>query len=223
MTKRERDIAVIFDLDGLLVDSEPLHLKAYQSVLGRFGINITKEMFIESWLSGKHYGTTFHLNKVGIFDKQKIDRIREEKSDKFIELATGNLQLMPGVKEFLGLLEEAGVPCAVGTGGHQKEYDFTKKECGLEHIKIWVGGDDVAHNKPAPDIFLKAAEILNMPPQKCIVFENSDIGISAAVSAGIKVVAVPSPYTKDQDFSRADRVLSSLQEITLTDLYALCG
>lgn len=221
MTKS--DIAVIFDLDGLLVDSEPLHFAAYRSVLGQFGIDITKEIFIESWLAGKHYGTTFYLNKAGIFDSQKIDQIRKEKSEKFISLAIGNLQLMPGVMEFLDLLQEAGIPCAVGTGGHQKEHDFIKKECGLERIKIWVGGDNVAHNKPSPDIFLEAAKGLDMNPQNCIVFENSDIGISAAVNAGMKIVAIPSPYTKSQDFSRANIVLSSFQEITLTNLYAFCG
>ena len=210
----KQELAIICDLDGLLVDSEPLHWKAYQSVLGQYGLDINKEMFIESWLSGKHYGTTFYLNKVGINDSAEIAEIREQKSDKFIELATGILPLMPGVEEFLDMLGENEIPCAVGTGGHSKEYDFTKEECGLDRIKVWVGGDDVKHNKPAPDIFLGAAEKLGVKPENCIIFENSDIGMSSGLAAGMKVVVIPSPYTKGQDFTGANKVLSSLSEVT---------
>ena len=218
-----KNIAVICDLDVLLVDSEPLHWHAYREVLEPFGLDITQEKFAESWLSGKHYGTTFYLNKVGVTDPAKIAEIREQKSDKFIEIATGVLPLMPGVQEFLDLLEKEGIPCAVGTGGHRKEYDFTKIECNLDRIKTWVGGDEVEHNKPAPDIFLAAAAELGAKPENCVVFENSDIGLSAAINAGMKTIAIPSPYTKKQDFSSADAILSSLKEITLPKLYEICG
>ncbi len=216
-------LAVICDLDGLLVDSEPLHWQAYREVLGQFGLDITKEMFIESWLSGKHYGTTYYLNKVGIVDEAEISGIRNQKCDKFIEIATGVLPLMPGVQEFLDILEKEGIPCGVGTGGHRKEYDFTKQECDLERIETWVGGDDVKYNKPAPDIFLAVAEKMGVKPENCIVFENSDIGMNSAFKAGMKVVAIPSPYTKRQDFTGANKVLSSLKELNLNDLYEICG
>ena len=152
MTKA--NIAAICDLDGLLVDSEPLHFVAYKEVLGKYGIDLTKEMFISGWLSGKHYGTTYHLEKVGIVEPEKVNEIRNEKSDKFIEIATGKLDLMPGAADFLKELGRSGIRCGVGTGGHTKEYEFIREECGLgEYVEVFVGGDDVPKNKPAPDIF----------------------------------------------------------------------
>lgn len=211
--------AIICDLDGLLVDSEELHFQAYKTVLSDFGIKLTQQMFIDGWLSGKHYGTYYHLEKAGVTDKNKVEGIRKHKCDVFIDLAKGKLKLMPGVEIFLKRVKEAGLPCGIGTGGHRSEYEFSIKECGLApYIQAAVGGDDVARNKPAPDIFLKVAEELGAEPSQCVVFENSDIGVSAAISADMRCIVSPSEFTKEQDFSNANQVLSTLEEVDLQAL-----
>lgn len=206
--------AVLCDLDGLLIDSEGLHYEAYKEVLGAYGITLTLEMFVTSWLSGEQYGTRHYLREAGITDSEELNRARNHKSEVFCRIAKGRLKLMPGVRIFLDKVKAAGLPCGVGTGGYQKEYEFSARECGLEAwVDAFVGGDDVARNKPAPDIYLVAAKKLNVPPKDCVVFENSDIGMNAGLNAGMRCIVVPSPYTLAQDFSRATAKFDSLAEI----------
>ena len=84
-----------------------------------------------------------------------------------------------------------------------------------EYVEVFVGGDDVPKNKPAPDIFLKVVSELGVVPENCLVFENSDIGMHSGVAAGMKCIVIPSPYTKGQDFTGAHKVLSSLADVDL--------
>lgn len=216
--------AVICDLDGLLVDSEELHFQAYRTMLEGYGITITREEFIEKWLSETprdKYGTRYYLKQKGIIDETEIQAARHRKSDFFCEMARGKLKLMPGVAEFLAEVKGRGLPCGVGTGCYKKEYELMAAECGLgEWVQAFVGGDEVAHNKPYPDIFLAVAEQLGVLPEECVVFENTDVGVSAARNANMKCIVVPSEFSKDQDFSRAEKILTSLRETEFEKLFS---
>lgn len=214
--------AVICDLDGLLVDSEGIHFEAYKTVLADFGIDLTREMFISGWLGGKHYGTHYYLQKAGVLDDSKIDEVRAQKAELYCSLGKGRLHSMPGAEAFLKRVQEEGIACGVGTGGYSREYEFSIQECGLApYIQTVVGGNDVEKNKPAPDIFLKVAENLGVDPQNAVVFENSDIGMNAALNADMKCIVIPSDFTKEQDFSAVNQVLSSLDDVKLKELFAL--
>jgi len=206
--------AFLFDLDGLLVDSEAVHFRAYQETLNPYGIDITQEMFIESWLSGTRYGTRYYLDEAGHGDK--FDEARAQKAESFRQHAIGHLELMPGVAEFLERVQAAGIPMGIGTGGYQHEYSFTMKQCGLDKIiSVAVGGDEVEKNKPGPDVYLEAARQLGVDPATCIVFENSDIGMHAAINAGMKCVTIPSRWTTHQDFDGAWKQLKQINEFDL--------
>lgn len=212
--------ALLCDLDGLLIDSEGLHYDAYKIMLADYGIDLTLEMFVESWLSGKQYGTRYYLNKAGITDQDELHRARARKADLFCELAKGKIKLLPGVQNFLEIAKAANIPCAVGTGGYRKEYEFSANECGLtDYMEVFVGGDDVEHNKPAPDIYLSVAKQLRVEPQECVVFENSDIGMKAGLQAGMRCMVVPSEYTLDQDFTGATGQFKSLADIDVHTLF----
>lgn len=206
--------AFICDLDGLLVDSEQQHFEAYRSILAEYGIPLTKEEFIQGWLSGNRYGLSAHLQKAGMVDPIELKALRKEKSRRFIEGAQGKLRLMSGAKPFLEQVKRRGVLCGVGTGAHLKECEFIFDQCGLyDYIEIFVGGDQVENNKPSADIFLKVAEKLNVSPHEAIVFENSSLGVAAARAANMRCIIVPSEFTDRQDFSGAEKVLKSLEEV----------
>lgn len=212
--------AVLCDLDGLLIDSEGLHYEAYKLMMADYGIELTLEMFINAWLSGKQYGTRHYLNEVGITDKEELAQARARKSELFCELSKGKLRLMPGALEFLKKVKAAGIPCAVGTGGYRREYEFSAAECGLnEFVQHFVGGDDVEHNKPAPDIYLSAAQWLGVAPEDCVVFENSDIGMKAGLNAGMRCIVAPSDYTLRQDFTGATAQVESLAQVDILALF----
>ncbi|KKR26410.1 MAG: Hydrolase, partial [Candidatus Peregrinibacteria bacterium GW2011_GWE2_39_6] len=149
----------IFDLDGLLVDSEPSHFKAYRDILASYGVFINRSEFIDGWLSGEQYGMKLYLGKVGISDPGKIALIRAKKKEYFLKLAKGKLRAMSGVKEFLEKALADGIKCGVGTGAYHEEYNFMLEQCGLaSYFSRCVGGDEVIFNKPAPDIFLGVAD-----------------------------------------------------------------
>lgn len=213
--------AVLCDLDGLLVDSEILHFEAYRIVLAEYGIRLTVEHFVDGWLSGNRYGTKAHLESVGATSPEDFENARAKKSALFRELSKGKLELMPGAAIFLKRVKEAGIPCGVGTGGYRSEYEFIAEECDLwPYVQVFVGGDDVENNKPSPDIFEEVAARLGVPKKECVVFENSDIGLRAATSAGIRCIVAPSPLTRRQDFSAAEKIVTRLDEVDLATLFS---
>lgn len=212
--------AVICDLDGLLVDSEPLHFEAYKRVLKDFGIDLDLPTFIKGWLSAgnKHYGTQYYLEKVGA-SPEEIHKAREKKAQIFQEIAKGKLKTLPGVESFLQKVQDMKIPCGLGTGGYRSEYMFSVEECNLsQYFQALVGGDEADQNKPHPDIFFKTAEKLGADPEKSVVLENSDVGLHAAINGNIPCIIIPSEFTKEQDFSGANQVLSSLEEVNLEEL-----
>jgi len=206
---------VLCDLDGLLVDTETVHWEAYRRALAPYGIDVTRQMFIESWLSGIHYGTVYHLNRMGVTDMEVIEKVRKIKADLYIELAGKyGLKFMPGAEEFLKVVKAHEIPCGIATGGYRQEYEHTIKVCGLEkYVQVVLGGDEVTHNKPAPDLFLAVAKRLGVDPADCVVFENSSIGLHSAEKGGIPCIIVPSEWTVTQDFTGALRILKSLMEV----------
>ena len=212
--------AVLCDLDGLLVDTEGLHYEAYKIMLADYGITLTLDMFVTSWLSGNQYGTKHYLREAGFTDEKVLSQARKRKSELFCTLAKDRIEMMPGARAFLEKAKAEGIGRAVGTGGHQREYEFIASEVGLnEVIEVFVGGDEVTHNKPAPDIFLKAAEKLGVAPKNCVVLENSDIGMKAGLNAGMRCMIIPSKYTLKQDFMGATARFESLANVDPRSLF----
>ena len=128
-----------------------------------------------------------------------------------------DIQLFPGAKQLIYLLAKNKYKLAIATGGHTKEK--VKEILNIFSLDTFfpviVSSDEVAHGKPAPDIFLEAAKRLGIAPTYCLVLEDASIGVIAGNAAGMKVVAVPNIYTQQQNFSKADRIVTSLTEITL--------
>jgi len=203
--------AVIFDLDGLLADTECLHCRAYQMALLEHGIELHEDDYSEHWVRfGKGIGDWLALRGL----KLDAHTLRLRKSQHYLDLLASSLRPMKGALEILNTWHGKR-KIALASSSYRDAIDGVLAGLGIAHFfDIIVSGLDVPQVKPAPDIFLKAARDLGVPPAECLVLEDAEKGVIAAHLAGMHCIAVPSPYTRHHDFSKATRVCACLTEIT---------
>ncbi len=203
--------AVIFDLDGLLADTECLHCRAYQMALLEHGVQLQDCDYAEHWV---RYGR-------GIADWVAMrgleldpDALRLRKAQHYLDLLASSLRPMEGALDLLEFLR-GRTKLALASSSYRDAIDGVLAGLGISHFfQVIVSGLDVAHVKPAPDIFLKAARDLDVEPERCVVLEDAEKGVTAARLAGMRCIAVPNDYTRHHDFSQATKICSSLREIT---------
>ena len=189
--------AVIFDLDGTLVDNMAWHTRAFDAFLARRG----REPLSMDWrrrIDGKRNSEIFPM----LFDEAlTIEQLRayeEEKEGMYRTLSRGELRAVAGAVALLERLEAAGIPVAVATSAPAANVEHTLREIGLAvRIDVIARGDQVPRGKPAPDVFLHAARLLDVPPAGCLAFEDAPIGVTAAKAAGMRCVAITSTFTTD--------------------------
>jgi HAD superfamily hydrolase (TIGR01509 family) len=203
--------AVIFDLDGLLSDTEKLHLAAYKEVFSELGFELSDEEYAEHWIrDGK--GTNAFIEKKNL--TADSDFIRREKAIVYRKLVSTSAEPMPGAHELLCSLQGKKI-MALATSSHPKDANAVIKALGFEDFFSYVASkNSIERVKPYPDIFLHVAQEINMPPENCLVIEDAEKGILAADAAGMKSIAVPNKYTIDNDFSKATLLVNSLEEVS---------
>jgi HAD superfamily hydrolase (TIGR01509 family) len=203
---------VIFDLDGLLADTEPLHCRAYQHALQCEGVCLTETDYIEHWVrTGK--GINEWVEDHGL--RLHPLALRAIKSAVYLELLASSLQPMDGALDLLESLH-GHKTLALASSSYRDAVDGVLEGLKIGHyFKAIVSGLDVPRVKPAPDIFLAAARLVGALPSECIVLEDAEKGVLAAHHAGMHCLAVPNRYTRHHDFSKASRVCGSLSEISL--------
>ena len=204
--------AVLFDLDGLLSDTEILHCRAYQNVLLRHGITLTEEQYQEAWIRRGH-GISEFLQSNGL----SLDPItlRKAKVVEYATLVDTSCVPMPGALDALARLH-GHKSLALASSAYSDAVGAVLAKLNITHyFSAIVSGDQVPRLKPHPDIFLHAASLLNVYPSNCVVVEDAEKGIRAAHAAGMRCIAVPTRHTIDNDFSTADAILPSLYHLTL--------
>ncbi len=202
---------VIFDLDGLLLNTESIHEAVNQIVAQRYGKVYSAD--VKAQVVGKRA-----LESSQAFvDAAGLPLTAEDCLAARYELLWaryGDAELMPGAQRLTAHLQQTGVPMAIATSSHQKNFEMKteRHQDWLGLFDLIVRGDDDAlkAGKPAPDIFLLAAQRLGANPETCLVFEDSPAGLEAARRAGMAVVMVPDPDLPRSLFSDADAVLESL-------------
>lgn len=170
--------AVLFDMDGVILDSEPLHFAAFQATLGAFGHELDMSGF-ETHFIGKtdEEGIKQYFNFVN--EEANVPIIMNEKAKKYLSLATDQLLPYPGVVNLIKQLSFL-VPLALVTGSSRNEVDVALKACDLEGVfSVIVTSNDITNSKPDPEGYLKAAKHLNVAAQDCVVVEDSPSGVSA--------------------------------------------
>jgi beta-phosphoglucomutase len=215
--------AVFFDFDGVIADSEPLHLQAYQSVLGRHGIHLSREDYYERYLGYDDVGLFQALmNDRGLeIDDARLDELIEAKSAIIESLLSGDHVLFPGAADCVKMCA-AHVPLAVASGALEPEIELVLRHAGLrESFKAIASASDGVRGKPAPDLYLlaiaKLRDVCAVDAGSSVAVEDSHWGLEAAHAAGLRCVAVTHTYPAGE-LSGADLVVDSLEDITIPQL-----
>jgi pseudouridine 5'-phosphatase len=209
---------VIFDLDGTLVDTEPLYTRAAERVLARFGKVFDFGIKRQIMGGGPLEGARFVVEHLGVpLSPEQYLAEREELLSEMCKTA----RAMPGAVVLIDALVARGIPLAIGTSSGRElcQLKLAAQAFGASFRSIACSDDPgVTSAKPAPDIFLRAAEGLGARPEHCLVFEDTPKGVQAARAAGMEVIAVVDASMQNEDYSGALRVVTSLEQISLADL-----
>lgn len=198
--------AFIFDMDGVLIDSNPTHKVALQQFCREHGFELTEQQLRE-----KIYGRTnrdWLLNLFGHLPEETIKKYAWEKEALFRELYT-DIAPLNGLLNFLKKMDLAAIPRAIATSAPRENVDFTLKHTGIgPYFQTILDDSFVTKGKPDPEIYLKSSAALGLKPENCVVFEDSLSGVKAGKAAGCKVVGLTTTHTADElsetDFSIAD-------------------
>jgi beta-phosphoglucomutase family hydrolase len=213
------DKAVIFDLDGVLVDTGDFHKQAWYDLADKHEIEMTDELFVST------FGMQNYQIIPSLFDralgKEEITEMSEWKEQRFREIAEGKISMLDGVEQLVTGLKQDSFKLAIGSSTTRSNIDFFLSNMSISSdIDDYVVGEDVTNGKPAPDTFLKAAEKLGVPAFRCVVFEDAVQGVQAGKSAGMKVIAVTTSRAREY-LVQADVVIDSLADICAKDVDSL--
>lgn len=207
--------AVLFDMDGVIIDSEKMHSDAFSQVIRNHGVEPTFNKNGLVHLSGIRERDNWEYLKKKFDLHVDTNQLTSERLSICLEMFSNNLKPMNGLLDFINLLSKHHIKIAVASSS---PFEQIKKVINTLHlettIKILISGQLVTRGKPFPDIFLEAAKQLGVIPADCLVIEDAQTGIESGKNAGMKVVAIPSKYTLDHDFSKADIKLKSLKDIS---------
>ncbi|MCE5199651.1 MAG: HAD family phosphatase [Armatimonadota bacterium] len=220
MEELTRPAAVLFDMDGVLVDSEPWHIESYIRAFSEVGLTLTTEVYRQNIIIGQLSVRELFYSLGG--DKERWEYVFKRKMAHTKKLMSEHLEIMPGTIRLLEMLKAEGIPTALVTSAGKQSLDVIMGKYNLlpyfDHVMTW---EDVRAIKPDPDGYIKAAQVFGVKPKDCVVFEDSPRGVLAAHRAGMKCIAVPTGTTHDGDFSLANVVVSSLEDATLDLLQEL--
>ena len=213
--------AIIFDMDGVLVDSEPLFLNAINRLLVQEGVDPVSEAENQEFLIGTTIQETWRQLKLRRPLPLPAETYMQRYDVIVREVMMQELAPQPGVRALIAACRQRGLPVAVASSSRHIWVDLKLAAIGLTGaFDLVLGGDDVTRGKPDPDIYLKAAAGLGLPPEQCIAIEDSPIGIAAAVAAGTCTIAVRTDYTRHLDVSQAHAILETLEDFDLSLLAA---
>jgi HAD superfamily hydrolase (TIGR01509 family) len=211
--------AVVFDMDGLMFNSEDVYTMAGAELLRRRGREFTADL--KDAMMGIPPRESFEImiQRHGL--PESWDMLARESNEIFLALLPEHLALMPGLLELLDALEKAGIPKAIATSTGRRltaaclgPFDLARRfQCVLT-------SEDITHGKPHPEVYLTAAQRFGVPPSQMLVLEDSENGCRSGAAAGATVVAVPGAHSRSQDFRAAALVIDSLAD---RRLYALLG
>jgi HAD superfamily hydrolase (TIGR01509 family) len=200
--------AVIFDMDGVLTNTEPAHFAATNAVLAELNRQpLTWEQYAPYIGTAESAFWRFLEEEIGL--KENVSRFVERYGEEVLRLLQHNVEVLPGARRAVENTRQTGLKTALASSSRREWVEATLKGAGLEGLfEAVISGEMVEHGKPAPDIFLLAAEKLGVSPEACVVLEDSPRGIEAAKAAGMLAVGVRSQY--EMDLSQADQVIDSI-------------
>ncbi len=211
--------AFIFDMDGVIIDSEPLHFESDRMVMKDFGIELSDEEL------NRYVGVDNTQMWLELKDKYKIDvsvddLLFRQHSNKVELLKTRELKPINGIPELISRLIDNNIAIALASSSSMKFIRFVLDKLVItNYFDVVVSGEHVERSKPEPDIFLRAAQLLNVSPGSCVVLEDSEHGVNAAKRAGMKCIGFLNPNSGSQNLFNADKVVITLEELEYMDLF----
>lgn len=212
--------AVIFDLDGTLIDNNAYHIEAWKNFYDKIGKPFSKEEYTNN-INGRINRDIFNYIFETILSADIVDEYSIEKEAMYRNLYAQHIKPIDGLINFLDELEAAKIPKAIATSGLVPNINFM-----FEHVPIKkyytnvIDASQVTNGKPHPEIFLKAAASVNANPENCVAFEDSVAGISSAKAAGMKVVGLTTTHTA-AEIHQADLIIKDYTEVSLAILRKL--
>jgi HAD superfamily hydrolase (TIGR01509 family) len=211
--------AVVFDMDGLMFNTEDVYFQVGDLVLQSRGYRFSREL--SSAMMGRPPQAAFEVMIGWHRLNATWQQLKAESEEAFLLLLDAQLAPMPGLLELLSALERGGIPKAIGTSSSRRLVDACLARLHLaERFQFILSAEDVTQGKPAPEIYLKAARRFGLPAAEMMVLEDSSTGCRAAAAAGAYTVAVPAEHSRGQDFSIAQLVIDTLAD---PRLYAVLG
>lgn len=211
--------AILFDLDGTLVDNMMIHHEAWQRKLSSLGLELTLEE-VKNTIHGVNEEIVARLFG-DQFDAAERQRIAGDKEQEYRDIFAKRLKPIDGLMDFLNQLRAAGTPMAVGTAAPPDNVNFVLDNLGIRsYFHSVLHSGDVKHGKPDPEVFLKSAHNLGVSPKDCVVFEDSVIGAETALNAGCQSVIVTTTHAEQEfnKFSNIIRFIDDYQGLTIDNL-----
>lgn len=217
-----RQIAIIFDMDGVIVDNHQYHLKSWLSFFEKYGISMTEQEYKEQ-INGRVLDDILPNMLGKSLSADEISEYGEEKESLYRELYMKDIKPAPGLKEFLEELEQHRIAKAVATSAPPVNVKFTMEHTGLaSYFPVIIDDTMVTKGKPDPEVYLTAAQKLDVPPAQCVVFEDALLGIQAGKNAGMKVVGVATTHTRRElEAADTDLVINNFEGLHLSKLMDL--
>ncbi|MHC4065237.1 MAG: HAD family hydrolase [Planctomycetota bacterium] len=204
--------AMIFDLDGVLIDSAAPHHESWRLLAGELGARVTEEQFLTTF--GRQNRDIIPLLFGDHLSDKRVGELSERKEAIYRDLVRGRIQPIAGAVELARGCRRAGLKLAVGSSGHPANIDLALQELGIaECFDVIVHGNEVTRGKPDPQVFLTAAQRLELPPADCAVIEDAPSGVQAALAAGMTAIGLTTHHPRER-LSAAHRVIDSLLELT---------
>ncbi len=216
---KSETMAVIWDMDGVIADTAPYHLQAWQKVFQKRGVDFTTEDFRHNF--GQRNDTIIRNTLGESIPQDEVAAIAREKEKTFRKLARENIKPLPGAIKLMKSLSEQGVKIALASSAPMENIRLVTQSLGINnYFHTIVSGRDVDEGKPSPQGFLLAAEKLGVEPENCIVIEDAIAGVAAAKRAGAHCIAVTNTHPRES-LREADLIVDTLEAVSVNDLDGL--
>ncbi len=210
---------VIFDMDGVLADTGPIHFESWVKLAREIGIKFTKEMFEDTFGQQSPFITRKLVGPE--VDEVLVEKWANLKESYYREMVKEKLIPLPGVLRIIKDLKSKGFKLAVGSSGPPENVELLLSQLKIKsYFNMIITAADVKDGKPEPDVFLNVAKTLNINPKNCIVIEDAPVGIEAAKRAGMISIALKTTHNKEELFG-ASIIIKDLSEISITDIINL--
>jgi HAD superfamily hydrolase (TIGR01509 family) len=204
---------IFWDNDGILVDTEVLYFRANKSVFSKLGVQIDEKSYAENFL--KHSKGIWHLAEELGYSANEIKELRNERNKIYSCLLTKELRIIEGaesvLKKFYGKFQ-----MSIVTSSRRDHFEIIHKQTGFrKYFDFEITSDECKETKPSPKPYLMALKMSRLKREECIVIEDSERGLKAAIAAGIKCYVVPTSLTKKSNFTGAEKILSNIKQLPL--------